>query len=114
MTNIIKQLLINSMIKLPIELVDIIKDYTFYDKIQQYSKNQKDITLHYLIQSMNAIYEYQGEPVFLYHSKINSCYCCGNFKMNNIEYPQYPINIQCSCDNSSMEEYYTITMISEE
>lgn len=108
MTHIIKQLLINSMIKLPVELVDIIKDFTFLDKIQQHSKNQKDITLHYLIQSINAIYEFQGEPVFLYHSQINTCYCCGNFIMKDAVYQHYPMYIKCKCDKKCIDEYHTM------
>jgi hypothetical protein len=108
MTHITKQLLINSLIKLPVELVDIIKDFTFLDKIQQNSKNQKDITLHYLIQCSNAVYEYQGEYLYLYASQIKSCYCCGNFKMNDNIYQNYPINIKCKCDRECEEEYYNI------
>ena len=103
-----KQLLINSLIQLPIELVDIIKDFTFMDKVQLHSKTQKDITLHYFMQYLKEVYEEEGEYLYVYNPSKNNCRCCGDFKMNNIMYENYPINMKCKCDGEREEEYYNI------
>ena len=105
MTHITKKLLVNSLIKLPVELVDIIKDYVFMDKVQQYSKNQKDITLHYLIQSLKEVYEiYDNEYIYLYGLQTSICHWCGNYRMD-IDDIKYPRNIKCIDLNICYEIY---------
>jgi hypothetical protein len=117
-----KQLIINA-IKLPHELVDIIKSYVFYDrktweKILSY-RELKNNLINYMENSLKCGFvdeswgsytlddcdesdeEYDDDP---FNNSIcygENCLRCGNYKSISCKYTYHllPINIICNCLN---------------
>ena len=97
----IKQLLVDSIHILPDELLRIVKDYVFYDKIQYQSKKNKDDHLHMMLQMYWAVsmrrYIDCDDAEFLYRSKIDNCSRCGEFVCLNHHIVDIPSTIRCTC-----------------
>ena len=123
-----KQLVINRMLMLiPIELIDIIKSYCFYDnksilmaKIEKFIKFKKTRIVmmfsHFTISRFRPIVNQDEGIVFddesEYWTIINhthkhieftleatNCKCCGNYKNNSKNFTSLPKTIKCGCIN---------------
>ena len=101
---IYKQLIINS-IELPLELLNEVKNYLFYDKISAESKNKK----RRLINQFKRWLWYQpdfedGHWALCYRYEIQmqgiNCRCCGQFKEDFSNQP----SMTCFCDQEYVEE----------
>ncbi len=121
-----KQLLINRMLMLiPIELIDIIKSYCFYDnksilmaKIEKFIKFKKTRIVmmfsHFTISRFRPIVNEDEGIVFddesEYWTIINhthkdieftleaaNCRCCGNYKNTSRNFTSLPKTIKCVC-----------------
>lgn len=112
MSYIIKQFLINYIKILPIEILNIIKDYIFLNNIQQFIKIhiikqilriEMNTTLFYIIQrsTLTYIISYaDGDEMEFYYPFIHNCKNCGNYlvnKKNYINSSYVPYKIRCFC-----------------
>jgi hypothetical protein len=101
-----KQLIINSM-ALPLDLINEIKDFLFYDKFSAESRQKK----RGLVNQFKLGLWYQPDfkqghwaLAFRYETQIQAinCVCCGQFIVANADPP--PLPIACNCDEEYAEE----------
>lgn len=85
---ILKQLLINSIKKLPIDVLNLIKDFIFNSNIIQFIKVhkikqmisiEKDTCLYWIIQRPLLTYRLNDDERVNYYPIINNCYDCGEY-----------------------------------
>ena len=102
---IYKQLIINS-INLPLEILNEIKDYLFYDRLTAESRHKKRGLINQL--RLGLWYQPDFEEghwalAFRYECQLQSinCVCCGQFRIGNQLLPQI---MNCNCDEEYVEE----------
>ena len=118
--------LVNKKIALFPELSIVVKDFLFYDRVSQVSRNVKNELIagldasfapnagHYefsegygLIPDSNFVIRYKHTAIQCIHSNSNiqfiACYNCGNFIQSNMAIT--PDNIRCRCGAVELFEY---------
>ena len=122
---LVKNKLVNKIALFP-ELSIVVKDFLFYDRVSQVSRNVKNELIagldasfapnagHYefsegygLIPDSNFVIRYKHTAIQCIHSNSNiqfiACYNCGNFIQSNIAIT--PDNIRCRCGAVELFEY---------
>lgn len=114
MSNIIKQLLINSIKILPTDVIIMIKDYIFLDNIEQFIKNHKlkqkikvimDISHYYIIQRPLLTYEIhyaEDTEIENYYPFIYNCRDCGEYLVNKKSDKKknyVSLKLRCQCED---------------
>lgn len=113
MTHYIKQFLINSIKKLPQDVLNEIKDFIFFNNIIQWCKIHKmkqelkkemDTTLYWIIIRPTLTYTIsyaEDDEYENYFPLINNCRNCGDyyimFKEHEIDNSYVPKHIRCIC-----------------
>lgn len=114
MDYIIKQFLINSIKILPIDVLNMIKDYIFLNNIKQFIKIHKikqkikvnmDISHYYIIQRPLLTYEiYYAEDTEIenYYPFIHNCRDCGEYLVNKNSDKKknyVSLKLRCQCED---------------
>ena len=122
---LVKNKLVNKIALFP-ELSIVVKDFLFYDRVSQVSRNVKNELIagldasfapnagHYefsegygLIPDSNFVIRYKHTAIQCIHSNSNiqfiACYNCGNFIQSNMAIT--PDNIRCRCGAVELFEY---------
>jgi hypothetical protein len=97
MTSIDKQLVLHGL-KIPVELIRIIKDYTFMDTVMAKSKRQKNkiIRLIEITEWSGKARPFENREAYVFwieedesspQFQMYFCNACGNYQDNNTNYP---------------------------
>lgn len=103
-----KQLIINSM-ALPIEMINEVKEYLFYDKCSAESRNKKSGIINQFKLGLWYDPDFQNghwSLAYRYERQLQAvnCPCCGQF-VNGVHYgPPVPPTMACQCDEEYVEE----------